>query len=99
MEAKVTREQALTAMADWVDFRGGTPFANVSSPHVVDRANPYFYRASAILSVLSAACTDTQALVGKGKASEFDALNGELLAGALDGIGDLIQLGCFLLGD
>ena len=55
--------------------------------------------ATCILSVLAAAFEDASTLTRKGENSEFDNRTGGLMAGALDGVGTLVNLAGFLLTD
>lgn len=89
---------ALAAMAAWRDFRGLSPFAFANSAFGIDRCNEFLGNASAILSMLSAAAEDSGSLVGSGRSSEFDSRAGVTMAGALDGVANLINLSAFMLG-
>ena len=88
---------ALASLAKHRDFRGFTPFRNVDSDHVVDRANSFLSDASCILSVLAAAFSDSGALVIKGEGSTLGVRNGEIIAGAIDGVATLIDMAGYLL--
>jgi hypothetical protein len=98
--AKSKAERPATkAMAEHRDYRGFMPFSNLTSADAIDRAASYLSDAKCILSMLSAAFSDSGALIGKGMNSEFDNRNPEIMAGAMDGIATLIDMGGFLLDD
>ena len=99
MSENSSKVAARNAMAAWTNNQGAHPFGMVNSVHAEDRAGSVLSEASAILSMLSAACNDSQALTGKSETSEFDARNSNILAQALDGIGTLVDLANFLLED
>jgi hypothetical protein len=87
---------ARSVMASW-EKGGVRPFSMADSVHAEDRTQDILSEASAILSVLSAACSDAKAVGDTGKTSEFDALNPLVLGSALSGIGTLVDLANFLL--
>ncbi len=97
MTATTTKLEALAVMAEWRDYRGLSPFAGAKAGFAVDRCNEYLANANAILSMLSAACEDSQYLLDKREDSQFDMRVGALMAGALDGVGNLIDLAAFML--
>jgi hypothetical protein len=97
--ATLTQKQVQTAMAEWRDYRGLHPLGNASSGHAQDRCSGLLSNATCILSMLTVACEDAAVLTGKGENSEFSNRSMTVMAGALDGIADLIGLASFLLED
>lgn len=94
-----TKKSVRAALAEWRDFRGCTPLGSVSSGHAIDRCNGFLSNARSILATLAAAHEDAATLLAKGESSEFDNRNGAIMAGALEGVEDLISFACFLLED
>ena len=85
-------------IAGW-DADGRKPFAMVNSVVPAERSRDILNEASAILSMLSAACFDANAVSLRGSTSEFNAVNPKVLAGALSGVSTLIDFANFLLED
>ncbi len=85
-------------IAGW-DAGGRKPFAMVNSVAPDERSRNILNEASAILSLLSAACFDADAVSLRGATSEFKALNPKVLAGALSGVSTLVDFANFLLED
>lgn len=83
-------------MADWRTDSGSKPFAMASSIHPEDRSGPALAQASALLTMLSAACFDALAVADAGKTSEFQAVHPAVLAAALDGIATLVDIANFM---
>ena len=94
-----TQAEVREMMAKWSDYRGTTPLAGANSRHASDRCNSYLSNANAVLSMLAAAFEDSSTLTSKGMDSEVDNRAGCIVAGALDGVSDLIALASFLLED
>ena len=84
------------AMAKW-EKGGIRPFATADSVHAEDRSQDTLSAASAMLSVLAAACFDARTVQDAGKTSEFQAVTPQVLASALSGIGTLVDLANFLV--
>ena len=93
------KRAAFESLAKHRDYRGFSPFAMINSHNAEDRANSYISGASCILSFMSAAFTDSGALVRKSMDSEVDARTGEIIAGALEGVATLIDMAGYLLSE
>lgn len=85
-------------IAGW-DADGRKPFAMVNSVVPDERSRDILNEASAILSMLSAACFDAENVSLRGGTSEFQAMNPKVLAGALSGVSALVDFANFLLED
>ena len=95
--AKIEHVRALQHLASWQDFRGMNPFGIADSGHALDRVNQLLGNATCILTVLAAAAEDSSALISASKSSEFDNRHGSVLAGALEGVADLVNLAAFMV--
>lgn len=95
--AETPAQIALKTISDFHDFRGFTPFAGSDSRFAVDRCNTYLSSAGCMLSVLAAAFEDSQVLLNGNGNSEFNNRNGSVMAGALEGVSQLIDLASFML--
>lgn len=89
---------ARNTMATW-DADGRKPFAMVNSIAPDERSRDVLHQASAMLSMLSAACCDADAVSRRGITSEFTAMNPQVLAAALNGVATLVDFANFLLED
>ncbi len=89
----------LETLAAIKDHRGFCPLGTVDTFHASDRVGPILANASSILSMLAAAAEDADTLVSKGLTSEFIQRNPRLLAGAIEGAGDLIGLATILISE
>lgn len=85
-------------IAGW-DADGRKPFAMVNSVVPAERSRDILSEASAILSMLSAACFDAENVSLRGGTSELQAMNPKVLASALSGISTLVDFANFLLED
>lgn len=89
---------ARNTIAAW-DADGRKPFAMVNSVAADERSRDVLHQASAMLSMLSAACFDADAVGRRGTTSEFTAMNPQVLAAALNGVATLVDFANFLLED
>jgi hypothetical protein len=87
----------LDQFAKFQDWRGATPFARASSLDASDRAAPYLSNARCILSVIAAALMDGRELSSKELDGNIQNVSQDILASALEGVGDLIDLASVLL--
>lgn len=85
-------------MAAW-DVDGRKPFRMVNSVAPDERSRDILQQASSMLSMLSAACFDADAVSLRGSTSEFKAMNPQVLAAALSGVATLVDFANFLLED
>ena len=96
-DAPANPKNIATVMAEHIDYRGLRPFHEANSINAGDRTEPVLNRATCLLSLLAAAFEDSQRLVGSSDESSLDMLNSKTIAGALEGIETLVQLGVFFL--
>lgn len=95
-DRKVSHADAREYMANWREYRGRTPFGNMSSGFAIDRANSHLGNASAILRFMSLAFEDAAEL---GDKSELANMHMSMFGAALDGVDDLINLAAFAVGE
>lgn len=85
-------------LAAW-EMDGERPFAVVNSLTPGERSRDMLHEATAILTVMAAACFDADAVAQRGTTSEFKAVNPTVMAGALNGVATLVHFATFLLED
>lgn len=89
---------ARNTLAGW-EMDGKRPFALVNSVTPSERSRDMLHEATAILTVLAAACFDADAVSRSGATSESRAVSPTLMAGALNGVATLVDFANFLLED